>query len=260
MDILLLKLVLTPLLIGAVTLVSRRWGPAAGGLLAGLPLTSGPISLYLALERGPIFAAQAATGTLLGNGAIGVFCIAHAWVATRAGWPGSLAVGLTAYLVAMYGLSAMSVGLLAAFVGSVGFLLACLWAMPVGSALSSQAAASRWDLPARMIVATTLVVAITGAADRLGPHLSGLLSPIPVFIVTITVFAHRQQGAAAAIGTLTGVLYGAVAFASFFLVIGLVAGRVNLTVTFALACVASAAAQWSTTVLRKWKGRPPGRP
>src|SRR5207253_534085 len=54
MTVLLAKVVLTPLLIAAATLAGRRWGPAVGGWLAGLPLTSGPVSVFLALEPGPV--------------------------------------------------------------------------------------------------------------------------------------------------------------------------------------------------------------
>jgi hypothetical protein len=49
MDLVWIKLILTPLAITAIALAGRRWGPAVGGWIAGLPLTSGPVSLYLAL-------------------------------------------------------------------------------------------------------------------------------------------------------------------------------------------------------------------
>ena len=42
-----LKLLLTPVLIAIATLASRRYGPAFGGWLAGLPLVSGPVSIFL---------------------------------------------------------------------------------------------------------------------------------------------------------------------------------------------------------------------
>src|SRR5256885_13738533 len=73
MTLLLAKLLLTPLLIAAVTLAGRRWGPAVGGWLAGLPLTSRPVSVFLALEQGPGVAARAAVGALAGPGGGGVF-------------------------------------------------------------------------------------------------------------------------------------------------------------------------------------------
>ncbi len=50
---LLLKLTLAPLLVAAATLVARKWGPRVGGLLLGLPLTTGPIFLFLALIKVP---------------------------------------------------------------------------------------------------------------------------------------------------------------------------------------------------------------
>ena len=63
---LLLKLTLAPLLVAAATLVTQTWGPRVGGLLMGLPLTTGPIFLFLAIEQGPHFAAGTAVGILLG--------------------------------------------------------------------------------------------------------------------------------------------------------------------------------------------------
>src|SRR3989442_4342774 len=73
MTLLFENLVLTPLLIAAVTLAGRRWGPAVGGWLAGLPLTSRPVSVFLTLEQGPGFAARAAVGTLAGLVGLGRF-------------------------------------------------------------------------------------------------------------------------------------------------------------------------------------------
>ena len=45
MDSFVLKLVLTPTLIGAASLAGRRWGPAVSGWLVGFPFTSAPIAL-----------------------------------------------------------------------------------------------------------------------------------------------------------------------------------------------------------------------
>ena len=55
-----LKLSLTPILILAASLASRRWGNAIAGWIVGLPLTSGPVSLFFTFSQGPRFAEQAA--------------------------------------------------------------------------------------------------------------------------------------------------------------------------------------------------------
>jgi len=64
--VLLLKLLLVPGLVAAVTLAVRRWGPAVGGWLAGLPVVAGPVLVFYAIEQGDAFAAQAAHATLAG--------------------------------------------------------------------------------------------------------------------------------------------------------------------------------------------------
>ncbi len=61
-----LKLILTPLFIGMASLAGRRWGPVVSGWLVGLPLTSAPVTLFLAFEQGTTFASRVAQGTLMG--------------------------------------------------------------------------------------------------------------------------------------------------------------------------------------------------
>ena len=50
----------------AASLAARRWGEAVGGWLVGLPLTSGPVAVFLALEQGPAFATDAAAASNAG--------------------------------------------------------------------------------------------------------------------------------------------------------------------------------------------------
>src|SRR5690242_19515054 len=97
MSSLALKLVLTPVLIGIASLAGRRWGAAVSGWLVGLPLTSGPIAFFLALNHGVAFAAAAATGTLAGAISQAAFCLAYGWLALRAGWALSLAGSCLAF-------------------------------------------------------------------------------------------------------------------------------------------------------------------
>src|SRR5258708_20026413 len=76
------KLVLTPLLIATASLAGRRWGHAISGWLVGIPFTSGPITLFLFLDHGPAFAANAALGSMLGIFATIAWAIAY-WLLAR---------------------------------------------------------------------------------------------------------------------------------------------------------------------------------
>ena len=96
-----------------------------------------------------------------------------------------------------------------------------------------------WDLPARMAVATTLVVAVTAGASTLGPRLSGLLATYPIFATVLTVFAHQVQGAAAARQVLRGLLMGLYGFAAFFAVLSLLLSRASVPIAFLAAGLAA---------------------
>ena len=89
-DTLALKLLLTPILIATASLAGRRWGQAVGGWLVGLPLTSGPVAFFLALEHGAGFAAVVAFGSLAGALAEAAFCVAYGCRRAAAGRSRSL--------------------------------------------------------------------------------------------------------------------------------------------------------------------------
>jgi hypothetical protein len=86
-NILVLKLVLTPALIAAASLAGRRWGHAVSGWLVGFPWTTGPVAFFVALERGPSFATATALGALAATIAEAAFCLVDAYAARRAAWP-----------------------------------------------------------------------------------------------------------------------------------------------------------------------------
>lgn len=65
-----LKLIVTPLLMWAISLASRRWGGLLGGLLSGLPITSALVMTFLCLEQGTAFALGALPGALGGLAAV----------------------------------------------------------------------------------------------------------------------------------------------------------------------------------------------
>jgi hypothetical protein len=239
--ILALKLVLTPALIAIATLAGRRFGPSISGWLVGLPFTSGPVSLFLALEQGTGFAAAAAAGSIGGVAASAAFAVAYATTARRFGWPASLAVASVAFAASVVALRALPLDsgfplpLLAVYAGGVAAAIIGIRLIPPPGVLEEAPEAPRWDLPVRMIVATSLVVAITSAAPLLGPTLSGLLTTYPIYAGVLAVFAHAQRGGAAAGQVVRGLCYGIIAFATFFLAIGALVDRAGILPAFAAA-------------------------
>ncbi|MFI5272117.1 MAG: hypothetical protein ACHQ4H_03680 [Ktedonobacterales bacterium] len=244
MSSLVLKLILTPALIGAASLAGRRWGPALSGWLVGLPFTSGPITFFLALGHGTNFAAAAAAGTLAGTVSQAAFCLAYGWLAmgTRApyGWLVALVAGAFAFGAVTVVLQGVALPLVLLVMLVVAALLAALRLMPSDHAAAlpaKTAAPPRWDLPLRMAVATAFVLLLTTAAPSLGPRLTGLLAPFPLYGAVLAVFAQQQQGTGGAVRVLRGLLLGLFAFAGFFLTLALLLVPSGIAAAFVAAGV-----------------------
>ncbi|TMF38078.1 MAG: hypothetical protein E6I27_06900 [Chloroflexi bacterium] len=243
-----LKLVLTPILVGAASLAGRRWGSAVGGWLIGIPFTSGPIAFFLALSPGPRFAAEAALGIMAGAISQAAFCLAYAWTAQRSTWIASMLAATAAFSAATITLNPLRIPGLAFLAVVAVVLVIALFLMPRRSETTAEHLDfPRWDIPARMVVATAFVVALTSAAPLLGPRLAGLLAPFPLYGAVLATFAHRLQGREPAVNVLRGLLLGLFAFASFFLVLAVLLPE-GIAPAFALAIVAAAGVQAGSLV------------
>ena len=236
MKTLLLKLIVTPVLIGTASLAGRRWGETLSGWFIGLPLTSGPVCWFLAIEQGTGFAAAAARGCLAGAAAEASFCLAYAVTARNAGWIGSLAAGTLAFAACALVLQASAPPLWLLAIVAYSALASALVLMPeLASGRAGLPEPPCWDLPARMAVATTLALVLTEIAPALGARLSGLLATYPLFGAVLAAFAQRQSGAAAAGRVLRGLLIGLFGFTGFFLLLALTIEAIGIAASFAAA-------------------------
>ena len=249
------KIVLTPLLIAGVTLLARRWGPSIGGTVVGLPLTSTPVSIFVAVEQGPDFAATAAVGTLLGLIGQAALCLAYAWSARRAPWWASAGAGIASFFAVTAIVESISLPL------GMTFALVCALLLLAGAAIPGSApgrAPTRppaWDLPLRMLVAAAIVVTLTAMAPRMGPRWTGVLSPFPVFALVLGAFTHRTDGAAAAGLLLRGIVLGSLSHATMFVVIASLLVRGGLVWTYSVAALCALAVNG----LALWAGGFTGR-
>lgn len=252
MNNLLLKLLLTPALIVGVSLIGRRWGPAVAGWIVGLPLTSGPVAFFLALDQGTAFAAASSMGILAGTLSVAAFCLAYSRGAWHVRWPLALLAGWLGFFASTWTFQQVSLPLATLSGVIVVLLVLALWLMPAHVESVHSVESPWWDIPARALVATAVVLLLTGYAPVLGPRLSGLLTPFPILAATLGVFTHRFQGPGAAAGLLRGVMLGLFGFAAFFVVVSALLVPLGIAATFALATAAALLLQGATLgVLRR---------
>lgn len=229
------KLVLVPTLIGAITLASRRWGPAVAGWLSGFPIVTGPILLFVALEQGPLFASVTAAGALAGGLAWMSFALSYAWAATRMSWLVALLVGLSAYLVVGMALvlSAPPFALIVAMLVVAVVVAPQVFprlTQPIGPAASSSI-----ELCARMLAGAVLTVSVTHLSPVLGPEFSGLFAVFPVMGIVLAGFSHRASGNAFTIRLLRSMVVGFYSFTAFCLTVTLALHTIGIAAGFSLA-------------------------
>lgn len=252
---LLIKLLATPLLTLMATLVARRFGPALGGVLVGLPLTTGPVSALLAVQHGPVFARETALASLVGQVSTGLFCLGYAWACRRFGPALSAAFGLLAFAAATLIWSGIPWTLpRAAGVFAAGFLLIAA-GFPETAQAEPPRPAPRWELALRMILGGLVVLALSSVGGMLGARLSGLIAPMPVIVLILAVFTQISAGRGAATILLRGVVVGSPAFGAVFVTLALALPAVPLGPAYAMAAVAGL----STSALI-WRAARPALP
>jgi hypothetical protein len=251
MMLLLPKLTLAPLLVAAATLVAQKWGPRVGGLLMGLPLTTGPIFLLLAIDQGPHFAAKAAVGILFGLVGLAAFAVAYAAASGRTEWVASLASATAAFFAFSAGARQLGSDVVVAGLAAWLAQLIAISLIQRPEPGIARAAPPWWDLWVRMLAVAALTLAITIAAARLGPMPTGVVGTYPVAITVVITFTHSQFGRNAVLAMLRGSVLSWISFASCFLAIGLSLEAVGTAVAIDLGALAAVA----TSLLVLWMGR-----
>jgi len=238
-------------LIATASLAGRRWGHAISGWLVGIPFTSGPITLFLYLDHGASFAANAALGSMVGVLATAAFAVEFSSVARRgAKVVASFAAGIIAFGLIGWAAQDLAIAPIPLYAISAVVLIVAIRLVP-DPGVAATVTLPRWDLPARMVLATALVLAITSGATVLGPRLSGLLATIPLYASILAGFGFQLVGPAAAIRVWRGLLFGLFGFGAFYLVLAAGLESAGLT-AFAVALAAAAVMQAVTLrVLRR---------
>jgi hypothetical protein len=243
--VLALKLLLVPAFLALITLAGRRWGPQVAGWLAGLPVLTGPILFLLALERGPAFAATAATVSLSAVAGAVALIVTYARTCARRSAGISLLYGLASWSCAALLLTSLPLN---NFI-SLGIALVALAIAPkLFPRLSAPiviARLPRWELPLRMLAGAAITLAVTSLAAAIGPSWSGMFAVFPVITSVLSVFSHRASGPAFTATLLRAMIWGLYSLTSFCLALALLLPQRGVAVSFAGATAAALVVQWA---------------
>ncbi|WLG47118.1 hypothetical protein [Pseudomonas sp. FP1740] len=235
---LMLKLLVIPGFLLLISLAGKRWGPSVAGWLSGLPVVVGPILLFLAIEQGQVFAAQAATAALSAMFAMIAFCVTYAQVAQRLSWPWALTMAVLVWASVAVVLSLIPPSLALSMIAAATALLAAPYLFPSVQPVISGPAPKSDKLLLRMMAGALLTLAVTVLASTVGERWSGLLAVFPVLGSVMAVFSQQTRGPSFTAALLRATATGMYSFAAFCLVLALALPRFGWT-GFALGIGAS---------------------
>ena len=169
----LLKIALPPVLVAAMSVATRLWGPTIGGLLLGLPWMTGPVLFFLARDKGEAFG----VGACVLASSSGVVCLC-AYMLAYAADDGSSPRGRSAwarsrprwlFLACAWALQDVAVSLCRPSqrpLAAAGLLADRAVLLPRSRTPPQlRAGPPWWDIPARVTVAFGLVAIIMLSAD-----------------------------------------------------------------------------------------------
>lgn len=200
LGLLLVKMAIAAGIVVGCSLIAERSGPLVAALIATLPISLGPVYVFLALDHDAAFIAQAALGSMASNMANACLFLVYAQLAQRHGTLASLGPALLAWLGAvllLHWLAPSFAGLLAltlpVFIG-IHLLL-----RPYLAARPAKVSKPPWfAIPLRALGVATLAGTATTASAHVGGVWSGVLAGLPIVMSSLVLILQPRIGGPAA--------------------------------------------------------------
>jgi len=200
-----------------VALISERVGPFFGAMVASLPVYTGPVYLFLALDYPPEFLAQVAVASIAAFGLTPIYLLMYGLCA-RSGRSMllSLSVALGAWLVCAVLIQFYDWSLVESLLFGIPiFAVGALLAPQFTNAMPLKAGERRWsDLLVRVLLVTLVVGTVNALSPFVPTQLTGILSIMPTVTTSLIVVLHGRIGGPAtaallahSIGGMIGMLF-----------------------------------------------------
>src|SRR5262249_53383225 len=206
----------------APTIIAERLGAVVGALVATLPVSAGPVYVFLALDHDPTFISASAVASLAMNAATAVFVTAYVRMAQRRSLWISVSLAFIAWLATTLVLASVRWTALSASVVNLSVFALCLWIVIPFLLVRMPPTTLPWN---DFVVMSCLVTLLVGAGILLsfqfGPAGSGVLAVFPVIYASIMVILHRRVGGPATAAVLANAVPGLAGFGVALLILHL---------------------------------------
>ena len=249
------KLTVTPLLVWLAAFVMRRYGGLLAGMLVGFPVMTGPVAFFMAVEQGADFAEESALGILLTVPAVSMFAIGYFLAAGRAGWREAWAAGIAAYFAVSIATVQLRFDIIPAAALAFGVIALGLYLIGRPPVKPPARAAPWWDVWCRMLITLLLVLAVTAAANAMGPRWSSIPASYPAITSVVIPFTHARDGRDAAMAMTRGMLLSHISFAILFVLAASLIADHGVVPAYAMATATALSCSGLVITIDGWLAR-----
>src|SRR5258707_12942396 len=195
------KMVVTALFVSVATIVAERLGATVGALVATLPVSAGPVYVFLALDHGAAFISVSAVASLALNAATAIYVTVYVLIAQRRSIWISIALGFAVWLAAALVLGPVHWTAWSAFVLNLVVFALCLLIVEPFRLVRMPPTTRPWyDFVIRASMVALLVGLVVTLSFRIGPAGRGVVAVFPVIYTSIMVILHCRIGGSATAG------------------------------------------------------------
>jgi hypothetical protein len=244
---LVLKMAVTALFVSVATVIAERIGPTVGALVATLPVSAGPVYVFLALDHDTAFISASAVASLALNAATALYLTIYVLLAQRHSIWISASLAFTAWLAAALPLSLIHWTTWSAFALNVVVFGFCFFIVEPFRLVRMPPTKRPWyDFLVRSTMVALLVGAVVTLSFRIGPAGSGVLAVFPVIYTSIMFILHHRVGGPATAAVLASAIPGLAGFGVALLTLHLTVLPLGSATALAFALAVSVA--WNAAV------------
>jgi hypothetical protein len=222
--LLLIKMAIAAGIVVGCSLLAERSGPLVAAMIATLPISLGPVYVFLAMDHDAAFIAEATLGSMTSNIANACLMLIYVLLAQRYATLPSLGLGLLAWLAAVVTLKmlalpfAVVVGLTVLIFGAVHLVV-----RPYLAVRPAAPPERPWyAIPLRAACVALLAGTATVASSHVGGIWSGVLAGLPIVLSSLVVMLQPRMGGPVAAAVIANSVLGLLGF-------GLAIAAVHLT-------------------------------
>lgn len=196
-DILILKIIVSVAFVVGLSIIVDKVSPRVAGILAGYPTGSAITLFFFGLENGAEFASRSSLFNVAGLIAMQTFIYIYYRASIKLNLFFSSLIALTGYLVVVSIIKASGIsGILPIVISALSIPVFLYLFKPIENIkVNNRVDLSGKILFIRAVIASSIILLITGIANGIGSTWAGLFSAFPVTLFPLIIIVHLTYDA-----------------------------------------------------------------